>query len=248
MDLTERGDASTRHPWEVQRFRAYLRVLDRHGALDARRVVDVGAGDGWFAEQLRGALAHDATVVCWDANYGDDELSSPVPGIVRTRERPRDAFDLVLVLDVLEHIEDAESFVRDELRDLAPGGTPVLVAVPAHQRLFGAHDVALGHHRRYSRRGLRELVSAWIDPVDEGGLFSSLLLPRAVQVGLERRRPRGPDPADDTAHGIGTWSGGRVTTALVGAALAGDVAVAGALARVGVRLPGLSLWTFGTVR
>ena len=41
-----------RHPWEIERFYAYRRLLADHDALDAERVLDVGAGDGWFSEAL----------------------------------------------------------------------------------------------------------------------------------------------------------------------------------------------------
>ena len=211
-------------------------------------MLDVGAGDGWFAGRLLGELPDGAGIVCWDTNYDDDELAAAAPGIVRTREHPRDGYDLVLVLDVLEHIADAERFIVESLSPVADPGTPVLVAVPAHQWLFGAHDVALGHHRRYGRGELRRLVAPWIDVVEEGSLFTTLLAPRAAQVAVERVRGRQPGGPRDDTHGVGTWSGGRATTALVDAALAADVGLGRTLGRIGVRLPGLSIWVFGTVR
>ena len=245
MDLTERGDSAVRHPWEVQRWEAYRRVLADHGALSARRVLDVGAGDGWFGDRLAEHLPDAAEVVCWDVNYDDNDLEPTNPRLVRTREQPSAGFDLVLLLDVLEHIEDPVAFIDTVLAPLTSPGTPVLVAVPAHRRLFGGHDVALGHFRRYGRRELLGQLDPWIDTVEDGSLFTSLLLPRAVSVGVERIRRR---PASTVDHGVGAWDGGPIVTAVVDAALAADARLGRAVRRTGVRLPGLSHWVFGIVR
>ena len=245
MDLTERGDSGVRHPWEVQRLEAYRRILADHGALDARRVLDVGAGDGWFSDRLTEHLPIDAEVVCWDVNYDDNDLEPSNPRLVRTREQPSAGYDLVLLLDVLEHIEDPVTFFESVLGPLTSPGTPVLVAVPAHQRLFGAHDEALGHFRRYGRRELLGQLDPWIDTVEDGSLFTTLLLPRAVSVAVERIRRR---PATIDEHGVGRWNGGPLLTATVSRALAADACLGRAVRRAGVRLPGLSHWVFGIVR
>lgn len=245
MDLTERGSSPVRHPWEVQRFEAYRRVLADHGALDARRVLDVGAGDAWFGDRLLDHLPDDARIVCWDVNYADDDLGRAHGRMSRTRERPTAGFDLVLALDVLEHIEDPAAFIESDLARIAVAGTPVLVAVPAHQRLFSAHDEALGHHRRYGRHELVDQVGPWIDVIEDGPLFTSLLLPRAVSATIERRAKR---PATTDDHGVGRWSGGRAVTAVVNRALAADARIGRAVGRAHVRLPGLSHWVFGRVR
>jgi hypothetical protein len=244
MDLTERGTGTIRHPWEVQRFDAYRRVLRDHGALESMRVLDVGAGDGWFSDRLADHLPSGATVVCWDVHYDDDDLEPQRAGAVRTRDRPGSGHDLVLVLDVLEHIADADAFVRDTLSAITDQGTIAMVAVPAHQFLFGAHDEALGHVRRYGRRQLLEQISPWIEVAEHGSLFTGLLLPRAASVAVERLRPA----TTPTGHGIGRWSHGRTVTAVVDAALAADARVGRRLARVGIRLPGLSHWAIGQVR
>ena len=245
MDLTERGASAVRHPWEVQRFEAYRRVLADHGALGARRVLDVGAGDGWFSDRLAEHLPADAEIVCWDVNYDDNDLEPANPKLVRTRDRPDAGHDLVLLLDVLEHIADPAAFIESELSPLAHSGTPVLVAVPAHQRLFGSHDEALGHHRRYSRRELLHQLEPWIDVVEDGPLFTSLLLPRAVSVVIERVAPR---TAATDEHGVGHWSGGPLLTSAANRALAADARLGRAARRAHVRLPGLSQWAFGVVR
>jgi SAM-dependent methyltransferase len=246
MDLSERGASASRHPWEIERFRAYRRILAEHGALDARRVLDVGAGDGWFAENLLDDLPADVEVVCWDINYRRPELLQHDARIVRTAEPPSPGFDLLLLLDVLEHVDDPGGFLANDVTRLARPGTKVLVAVPAHQALYSGHDRALGHHRRYSPDQLLAELTPWIRVIDRGSLFTSLLAPRALAVAAERAR-RPPGPSVSKQHGVGRWRGGPRVTRAVRSALAADVAVGRRLRASGVRVPGLSTWVYGVV-
>jgi SAM-dependent methyltransferase len=71
----------------------------------------------------------------------------------------KDQFDLVAALDVLEHIQDDESALREWQRLLKPGGY-VLLTVPAYQWLWSGHDVSLGHFRRYTASRLEKVVRA----------------------------------------------------------------------------------------
>jgi SAM-dependent methyltransferase len=63
------------------------------------------------------------------------------------------AFDAVLYVDVLEHIEDDKGELARAVELLRPGGA-LIVLGPAHQALFSPFDTALGHYRRYDRRSL----------------------------------------------------------------------------------------------
>jgi SAM-dependent methyltransferase len=64
-------------------------------------------------------------------------------------ELGRFAFDTVLSLNVLEHIADDELALQNMAQLLQPGGRLILI-VPAHDRLYGSMDRAIGHYRRYS--------------------------------------------------------------------------------------------------
>ena len=68
-------------------------------------------------------------------------------------------FDTVICLNVLEHVDDDISALHAIRRLLGPGGRLVLL-VPALQALYGTIDRALGHHRRYKRDGLADLLRA----------------------------------------------------------------------------------------
>jgi SAM-dependent methyltransferase len=244
VDLIERTNGGARrHPWEEARFRFFERLLRRRGLLEtAGRVLDVGAGDGWVARGLASSLPPDARIVCWDTGYSDALLDEPdfrsSERVAFARERPRDDFSLVLLLDVIEHVEDDDAFLRTLVdENVVPGGH-VLVSVPAWPSLFSSHDVRLRHHRRYTPRGARDVISgAGLALVASGGLFHSLLVPRSVQVARERvARSRA------AAGDLGTWNAPALATRAVLAALQIDGAVSRAAAAARVDLPGLSWW------
>lgn len=79
-----------------------------------------------------------------------DASDPTLPGIVGA-----EAFNTIVCLNVLEHIEHDRRTLRSFLKVLRPGGALALL-VPAHQALFGHMDALAGHLRRYSARMLRE--------------------------------------------------------------------------------------------
>jgi SAM-dependent methyltransferase len=65
------------------------------------------------------------------------------------------SFDVVMGLDVYEHIPDDVQAFSETFRVLKSGGHLVM-SVPAFRFLWSPHDVALMHHRRYTSRELRQ--------------------------------------------------------------------------------------------
>lgn len=242
MDLIERPRTpERRHPWETARARFFRGVLARSAVPSApARVLDVGSGDGWLAGQLAGVLHPDSAITCWDSGYTDALVQSLAARerAVRqfVREKPAGTFDLLLLLDVLEHVGDDEHFLRDLMGSLAAGGH-LLASVPAWQGLFGRHDARLSHFRRYRPERARALLlSAGLEVLASGGLFHSLLAARALQELGARLAGRGPLP-----H-AGEWRAGAALTAAVQGALAVDVQISRWLAQAKVQAPGLSWW------
>jgi SAM-dependent methyltransferase len=90
-------------------------------------------------------------------------------------------YDLIVLLDVLEHIPDDKGAL-DALRPkIAPGGR-LLLTVPGIPGLWSPHDVAHHHHRRYTAKSLEAVVTAAGYRVIHRGAFNSLLLPVIVAV------------------------------------------------------------------
>jgi hypothetical protein len=243
VDLVERREGTPRrHPWETARLDAIKSIIERL-QLHQPRVLDVGCGDGYVVTELqrsmgfREALAHDPHLT----DEFIRELSSPDVRFVRDLgERSGEPSDLVLLLDVLEHIEEPVGFLRRLVAEqLAPGGW-VVVTVPAFQALFSQHDRKLRHFRRYARPQIAEVAAgAGLDVVDSGYLFASLLVPRA----LSSLAQRGRLPRQHVAGtGIGDWRGSTFWTRALHRALSWDNRLCLVAHDHGITLPGLSIW------
>jgi 2-polyprenyl-3-methyl-5-hydroxy-6-metoxy-1,4-benzoquinol methylase len=240
MDLKERppGEDVRRHPWEIARARSYRRLIAAHTDVSAaQQVLDIGAGDGWFASDIRRDLEPAATIVCWDVNYRSEDLATPAgPGITRTTEQPPGPFDIVLALDVLEHIDGDESFLADVIVPSMAHGGVGLLSVPAHPRLFSDHDRMLEHARRYRPRAFQQLVARHLDVVAAGSVFATLVPLRLLDVARQRLGRPGEQ------RGVGAWRGGPGLTRALTAALDADAALGRWTARIGIPMPGLSTW------
>jgi SAM-dependent methyltransferase len=152
-------------------------------------VLEVGAGLGGTTAVLR--EGNEASWTCLEpdpslAKLLETNLSpaGQLPTALRivvgtTATLPADeAFDTLLYVDVLEHIEnDGEELAR-AARLLRPGGHLCTLS-PAHPWLFTPFDQAIGHFRRYSRRALRRLTPPGtklvrLRYVDSAGMLASL--------------------------------------------------------------------------
>jgi SAM-dependent methyltransferase len=92
--------------------------------------------------------------------------------------RELEAFDAVVYVDVLEHIEDDREELARAERLLRPGGYLAVVS-PAYPLLFTEFDRAVGHYRRYTRRSLAavapaEMIRVRLHHLDSVGVLLSL--------------------------------------------------------------------------
>ncbi len=94
--------------------------------------------------------------------------------------------DVVLMLDVIEHVDDDVAALATGYRALAPGGR-LIVTVPAYPWLWSGHDVALGHRRRYSARRLRSAVERAGFRVAHQSYFNTALFPMIALVRIGKR-------------------------------------------------------------
>lgn len=148
MDIKEQdilGDAIDRH-WYYRAKAAALRKM--LGPAPVSHVLDVGAGSGFFSRKLLARGAAQAT--CVDPEYAaeHEEIHAGRP-IKFVRTTAAGDFDLVLMMDVLEHVDDDVGLVR-EYAALVPPGARFLITVPAFQWMWSGHDVFLEHRRRYT--------------------------------------------------------------------------------------------------
>jgi SAM-dependent methyltransferase len=257
MDLRELPiNAFHRHPWEIVRADFFTHILRDEVQGDALSVLDIGSGDGFLARRLLTAWPAVAHMTCFDPAYTDRwivEQTGSQRGLSFTAKRPEGRFDLILLLDVLEHAVDGRSILHDAASSfLEPGGS-MLLSVPAHPLLYSHHDALLGHERRYTPGELRSLVSGLgLTILTQGELFGSLLLPRVVEKLAGLLFPKPPPsttaPPSQIETALGTWRGGPLLSAVTKAMLTIDAACCRAASQWRLPSVGLSTWVLARGR
>ncbi|KQV72777.1 hypothetical protein ASC64_19195 [Nocardioides sp. Root122] len=149
-------------------------------------------------------------------------------------------YDVVIALDVLEHLADDHAAAAWVASLLSAGGVFV-ATVPAYQWLFGDHDRALDHYRRYTRRRLVSAMPPELE-VRQAGYFVTLLFPIAVVMRLASSSRR---VFKSRRRGAGSNDAGRKQSAAVPARVDGlflaELRAEAAIIGRGIRLPfGLS--------
>ena len=161
------------------------------GSFAPKRLLDVGAGSGFFSRHLLERTQAESAL-CVDIGYAadrDDRVAGK-PVLYRRDTGPTDC-DLVLMMDVLEHVDDDRGLVR-HYADKVPGGAHFLVTVPAFEFLWSGHDVFLEHKRRYT---LPEIETAMRDAgleIVRGSYYFGLVFPLAAAVRLADRNTTEP--------------------------------------------------------
>lgn len=236
MDLVEIKEGNAyRHPWELARAKSVLKIIS-----DLRfegTVADVGAGDIYFAGLLADQLNKDVLAV--DIGYEEIGKVGRVTKMRHISELPDEALGLVLLMDVIEHIDDVDAFLNELMPKVKPGGV-VLITVPAYQFLFSAHDVFLRHYRRYNRNLLTSTLAKQSVAVERMFyFFTSLFFARTAALAMEKLKGK----AD--ADGIGNWKYPEThgITRFITSTLTFDFKLNNLFAKTGLTFPGLTLCT-----
>jgi len=165
--------------WYVARRNIMLQIIED---LAPKRILDYGCGTGKLMAVLR---ERGYTVV--GADRSDEALRfcrerqlEPLIDL-KTEALPDASFDLVVMGDVLEHVEEEQALLKAVDASLRPGGT-LLLTVPAYDWLWSGEDIVSEHKRRYTLPSLTAAIqSGGFAPV-KGSYFNSLLLPVVAAV------------------------------------------------------------------
>ncbi|POA42499.1 methyltransferase [Pseudomonas sp. MPR-ANC1] len=191
MDLKETdilGDSIGEHWYYCSKAAATRGLL---GNAPIKRILDVGAGSGFFSHHLLSQTdAREAW--CVDISYpvDSDATTTGKPVHYRRGIETIDA-DLVLLMDVLEHVDDDLGLLREYV-DKVPPGSRFLMTVPAFQFLWSGHDDFLEHKRRYTLAQFETLARDAGLTVQRGAYYFGAVFPIAAAL---RLLPQGPQTA-----------------------------------------------------
>ncbi len=171
------------HWWFVARRAILDRLIRTQVApLPGARILEAGCGTGGNLAMLARhgtveALEYDGEARALATARGVAQVE---PGMLPGRIGFGDQrYDLIALLDVLEHVEEDRASLAALRGRLAAGGR-ILLTVPAVPWLWSDHDVLHHHKRRYTLAGLRSVAEAAGLQVESAGYFNSLLFPIAV--------------------------------------------------------------------
>ena len=174
------AELDEQHWWYVARRRILAQLIARKVAPpENARLLEIGCGTGHNLVMLGAFGRVDALEIDAEARaIASKRIGRPV-GEARlpALEGVADGtYDLALLLDVLEHVEEDQASLEAVAAKLAPGGR-LLITVPANPWMWSAHDEAHHHFRRYTRAGLTSVAQKAGFEVLHSYFFNSLLFP-----------------------------------------------------------------------
>lgn len=187
MDLKESdilGKDIDQHWYYRAKAKAISQLLPRQ---PEQKVLDIGAGSGFFSKYLL-EQGQAKVAYCHDPNYDEDtdqRIGDKVLLFRRSLPEHRD-FDLILLMDVLEHVKDDRLLLQQCMRHANPGAV-FMITVPAFQWLWSSHDAFLGHQRRYSLTMLEEHIQTAGLNIIQSGYYYLSVLPIAVMTRFAQR-------------------------------------------------------------
>lgn len=203
-------EVEDRHWWFLGRRRILLSLLEKYlpPAPRERQILDIGCGTGTMLQHLakfgrvQGADG-DSEAIRFCRERGLPEVQQiTLPALPFAPE----SYDLITLLDVLEHVDEDLATLRSIHRVLKPGGT-LLLAVPAFPFLWGRQDEISLHKRRYVRDQIRTLLEQADFEIVRLSYFNTFLFPAIAAIRLLKPYRREAEPlTSDFSLQIPAWA------------------------------------------
>lgn len=240
-----------RHPWELARLKVIENIILKHipniNSLEDFSILDMGCGDTFFMETLSLKFSKAKLIgvdIAFESTFKQELQSkyrntniSICTSIEEVKNLTSKPLKLVLLLDVIEHIEKDIEFLDWLINfELIDENTLFIISVPAFQILFCEHDIFLGHFRRYTNKLLlNNIEKAGLKKVELGYFFWILIIPRCIQKMVELIFKN-----KEKKTGLSTWNGGKLITTSFTQILYLDFIVSKFFNKIGIKIPGLS--------
>lgn len=163
--------------WFAHRLRCLTKVINRY---PPKILLDIGGGNGQFSKHVQSMnvetiLLEPGTSGAYNALKNG--VQHVINGSLQDAAFKNSSVDTISILDVLEHIEGDEQFLKEIHRILEVDGKLILT-VPAYQFLYSDFDKEVGHYRRYTLKNLKQkLKNTGFEIEYRSYLFSFIPLP-----------------------------------------------------------------------
>lgn len=168
-----------KHWWHISKRNVVARMLDAFLRNEKPQILDIGCGAGKTMDMLSRfgtiwGLDKSKTALSFCKRRGG--FKHLILGEAADTRFQDNFFDVITMLDVLEHTEE-NATLREIKRILKPGGI-MIITVPAYQWLWSAWDKILKHKKRYTERDLKAVVEKYGFTVMRSSyMYSFLVLP-----------------------------------------------------------------------
>jgi len=145
-----------------------------------RLIFDIGGGNGFVSQGLRGAdiqtcLVEPSIEGCLNAKRRG--LTNIICADMKNARFKAGIIPAIGLFDVIEHVENDVEFLNYINKILMPEGY-LFIAVPAYNILWSNEDIDLGHFRRYTLRALKKVLGeTGFEIVYSTYIFSFLIIP-----------------------------------------------------------------------
>ena len=168
--------------WYQGRIKIIDYILSKQKYRKTINILEVGPGVGVNIQTLQKYGAVDVLEVD-DFFIGliKDNKNLDVSNIYNKFSEINKQYDLIVFLDVLEHIQDYEIFLVD-IKDLLTDKGICIMSVPAYETLLSQHDVNLKHFRRYNWKTINNQIEGKFNILNRYGYNFFLLPIRYIQI------------------------------------------------------------------
>ena len=166
-----------KHWWFQARKNIIDKIISSINLKKKNNILDFGAGSGVNIDMLR---KYGLVDIHEQNKYARAAIKKEkkIKNLYSTLRIKKKFYDLILLADVIEHVEQPKKLLKNLKKFLKKDGY-ILITVPAYQFLFSKKDRVLGHYRRYNKELLKKELSGF--KVENISYFNTFLcLPIAI--------------------------------------------------------------------
>ncbi|MEK6812708.1 MAG: class I SAM-dependent methyltransferase [Nanoarchaeota archaeon] len=174
-------EVEEKHAWFRAKREMMIDLFSRFGN-NGSAILDIGCGTGVIASffaQKNQVIGLDISATALRYAKMRDKTLKLVKGDAQNVKFKPETFDWVFASDVIEHVKDDYKAMQNIHNVLKPGGK-ILITVPALEFLWGKDDDLVHHQRRYTKKQLKQLLSASGFKIEFLNYWDILMFPAVV--------------------------------------------------------------------